>query len=214
MDSKYLIVLFKNKQRYKIIKKYETHNNAISYFTKLMDESNKHPFGVKIQNGKNVSYELGLLELSPSSNKIFKIDEIGRNISMSLEDSDYSMLKIEDYNVPEKIFNLKTNKRIEFSEFVNKHLNGPSFKLVSKLNNKIIIQDDDNFELFSLKSSFDALRFLDSLGSFMVENNKKNCLIVKDTSIEQKKYLYELLTNKGIDKKMLYRSSTTHPKDR
>ena len=33
----------------------------------------------------------------------------------------------------------------------------------------------------------------------MVDNNKKNCLIVKDTSIEQKKYLYELLTNKGTD---------------
>ena len=35
----------------------------------------------------------------------------------------------------------------------------------------------------------------------MVDNNKKNCLIVKDTSTVQRKYLYNLLVENGYDKK-------------
>ena len=38
-------------------------------------------------------------------------------------------------------------------------------------------------------------------------------MIVRDTDISQKKYLYEVLVNQGFDKKMLYRTSTTHLKD-
>jgi hypothetical protein len=67
--------------------------------------------------------------------------------------------------------------------------------------------------LFSLKSVYDAERFLNNLEKYMISNNKKNCLIVKDDSSPQKKYLYEVLSNLGYDKNMLYRKSTTHLKD-
>jgi hypothetical protein len=48
----------------------------------------------------------------------------------------------------------------------------------------------------------------------MISKNQKNCLIVRDSSTEQKKYLYEVLSNVGFDKKMLYRKTTTHLKDK
>lgn len=159
--------------------------------------------------------KLSLIEKSPEKNfPIFKTDEMGRNIIIELDDSDYSILKINEYRIPEKLFNIKDNIKIDMSKILLKYIKGDSLKLVSKLNNKIIIQDDDNFNLFSCKSIYDADRFLNELESHMINSGKRNCIVVKDTDNPQKKYLYEVLTNKGFDKKMLYRSSTTHLKEK
>ena len=43
----------------------------------------------------------------------------------------------------------------------------------------------------------------------MLKNKRLDCIIVSDDSIVQKKYLYELLSSKGISKSILYRKSTT-----
>ena len=43
----------------------------------------------------------------------------------------------------------------------------------------------------------------------MIDNGRMDCLIVSETSKAQKKYLYEILSEMGIDKKLLYRTSTT-----
>ena len=215
MANDYLIVLFKNKVRYKIIKNYKTYKNALNLFNQKLKESDEVLFDVKTENGRNVTYEIALIEKSPEKNfPIFKTDEMGRNIIIELDDSDYSILKINEYRIPEKLFNIKDNIKIDMSKILLKYIKGDSLKLVSKLNNKIIIQDDDNFNLFSCKSIYDADRFLNELESHMINSGKRNCMVVKDTDNAQKKYLYEVLTNKGFDKKMLYRSSTTHLKEK
>jgi hypothetical protein len=213
MNCEYTIILFKNKERYKIIKNYKKHKNAVDFFNKKMKESENVVFDVRTENGKKVKYELAIIE--KTSDKLFsafKIDEIGRNVFINLDDPNYSIIKILDYRVPEKVFDIKKNKRVFFDEFLKRYLRGPGLKVVSKLNNKVIVQDDDNFELLSLKSENDSNRFLENLETYLINNNMKNCMVVKDNSIEQKKYLYNILVNKGYDKKMLYRSSTTHLK--
>ena len=213
MNSEYSIILFKNKERYKIIKNYAKHKNAVDYFNKKMKESDDVVFDVQTENGKKVRYELAILE--KTSDKLFlafKTDEFGRNVFINLDDPGYSIIKISDYNIPEKIFDIKKNQRISFEEFLKKYIKGGSLKVVSKLNNKIIVQEDDKFDLLSLKSEYDSNRFLDNLEKYLINNSLKNCMVVKDNSIEQKKYLYNILVEKGYDKKMLYRSSTTHLK--
>jgi hypothetical protein len=55
----------------------------------------------------------------------------------------------------------------------------------------------------------ESKRFLDTLSDFMINENRIDCIIVTDTSKEQKKYLYDLLSQKGISKQSLYRVSTT-----
>jgi hypothetical protein len=163
----------------------------------------------------DVKYEIALLEKSSSKVvTIFKTDEMGRNIKLDVDNPDYTILKIQEYKIPEKIQNVKTKEREDVNSIIKKYINDSSLKLVSKLNNKIIIQDDDKFNLFSSKSEYDAERFLINLESHMISNNRKNCLIVRDSSTEQKKYLYEVLSNVGFDKKMLYRKTTTHLKDK
>jgi len=215
MNNNYTIILFKNKERYKIIKNYKTYKNALPFFNSKVKESNEVVFDVQTENGRDVNYEIALIE--KTSEKLFPIyrtDEMGRNIPVQLNDPNYAILKIEKYNIPEKVFHISKKQKISSEKLINTYLKGDSLKLVSKLNNKIIIQDEDIYNLFSLKSICDADRFLINLEKYMISNNKSNCLIVKDSSREQKKYLYEILTNLGYNKSMLYRTSTTHLKDK
>lgn len=208
MQYNFSIVLFKNNKRYKIIKKYQTLENSLKKWNSLLDENKNVLFGVKTENGKKVNYELGLIGKGIKE-RITQTDEFGRNVYVNLEDSEYQLIKISEFNLSEKIFDLQKNKRIDYETFIKSYSSTESIQMIFKLNNKIVIQEDDSFNLFSLKSSDDAERFLDCLKN----DNKKNFLLVKDISIEQKKYLYNLLSEKGFNKKMLYRNSTTHLKD-
>ena len=65
------------------------------------------------------------------------------------------------------------------------------------------------YNLFSFKNESESHRFLNSLNLYMIDNGRMDCLIVSETSKAQKKYLYEILSEMGIDKKLLYRTSTT-----
>jgi len=47
------------------------------------------------------------------------------------------------------------------------------------------------------------------LENFLINKKKTNCILVTDSSITQKKYLYSFLESKGISKKSLYKQSTT-----
>lgn len=215
MDSNYLIILFKNKSRYKIIKKYQTYKKCLDYFNFLTNKSNEVIFDVQTENGRDVKYELGLLKRDKKEIlKLFKTDDLGRNISIELNDPDFSLMRIEPYRLDEKIYDINKKQKISVTKLIESNLKSNELKLISKLNNKIIIQEDDKFSLYSTKSSYDAIRLLNSLQEYMINNNKKNCLIVMDTSSEQKKYLYQVLSELGYDKKMLYRNSTTHLKDK
>jgi DNA-binding phage protein len=81
--------------------------------------------------------------------------------------------------------------------------------MISKLKNKFIVQNDDDYKLFSLKNEEDCDRFLDILFN---NNPRKNLIIVKDISTIHRKYLYEILEEKGFTRKQLYTSFTTYPK--
>jgi hypothetical protein len=64
---------------------------------------------------------------------------------------------------------------------------------------------------FTLKNESESERFIDCLSTYFHKIKKSDCLLIKDYSTPQKKYLYELLESKGIDKKILYRKFTTLP---
>lgn len=215
MESQYLIVIFKNKKQYKVIKKYRKIKTADAFFDKIKKESDDIFFSVELENGRDVKYELAILERNDlNSNSVFITDDLGRNIKVELDSSNYSIRKIIKYNYPELITNYDTKERLDGVEFVSKYLKGSNLKLLSKLNNKVLLQDDDKHHLFIYKSIYDAERFLDNLSMYLMKIKKVNSIIVKDTDIAQKKYLYRMLTELGYDKKMLYRVSTTHLKEK
>ena len=96
--------------------------------------------------------------------------------------------------------------------FLNRYLPKVGVKVMSVLNNKVIIQNDDEIRLFSLKSENEAERFIAEISLLFYKNKRGDCLFVTDTSSPQRKYLFQFLESKGFDKKILYRKFTTHPR--
>ena len=82
--------------------------------------------------------------------------------------------------------------------------------MISKLNNKIIIQNNEKIHLFSLKTEEDSNRLIDTLSEYMINQERIDCILIKDVSKEQKKYMYDLLNKNGYDKSILYRKFTTY----
>jgi hypothetical protein len=206
---KYLIVLFKNKERKKIIKKFKTLDRAKKFYESKINDNGIY-FDKKVENGKNCNFELALVETDPDEFENYFIkDDLGRQVKVETDDSRYKIIKISNHKIEDFIYDIQKNKRLNFITFIRNYIPREGIKLVSKLNNKVVIQNDENFFLFSLKSENESKRFLTVLEDYMLSNNRMDCIIVSDDSNRQKKYLYELLNSKGISKSMLYKKSTT-----
>lgn len=207
----YLVVLFKNKERKKIINRFKTFDRAESFYNKKMEENKSVIFETKIENARPCDYELCLLKRNDDDfEKLFIRDDFGRQILVDLDDPEYKIMKVSKYKVPEKIFDVNQNKKITTEEFVKKYLPKNSIKLISRLNNKVAVQNDNDVKLFSLKDEDESRRFLESLNDYLIDSGRGDSIIVIETSKPQKKYLYEILSEMGFSKQSLYRRSTTY----
>lgn len=208
----YSVILFKNNKKKKILKSFITENKAKEYYERKLTESSNVLFKVRFENGKECDYKLALVSKQSPSEQIFYTDEFGRNIIINPKvDEEKYIIKIKDYSIEEKIFDLNKNIKITTSELIKNYLDNKNFYMISKINNKVVIQNDLDVKLFSCKTEYESQRFLENL---QMVSEVKNFMIVFDVSSAQKKYLYEILSEFGFDKQMLYRKSTTHPKEK
>ena len=211
----YIVVLFKNKIRKKIINKFITYKRAITFFEKIVKLNENVIFNKEVENTKICNFELALIEYS--SNRLvpmYLTDEMGRNIRVKIEDPNLTISKIVPYKIEDSIFDIQKKDKITSQTLLTRYFRGDGLKMVSSLNNKIIVQKDDELFLFSLKSESESSRFIDCLSNHFLKIKRGDCLFVKDYSSAQRKYLYNLLESKGIDKKILYRKFTTHPRSK
>lgn len=211
----YLIVLFDNKVKQKIVKKYITFKNAKQYFEKCLIESDEVIFEQIIKNGKVCNYELGLVEMSSKQLvPVYITDEMGRNVKVKLENSGMTLVNISKYRIEEEIYDINKKEKISVNLLIRRYLKKDNIKMVSSLNNKIVIQNEDEYFLFSLKNKEESSRFLDCLSNYFFKIKRGDCIFVKDSSSAQRKYLFTILESKGFDKKMLYRKFTTFPRSK
>jgi hypothetical protein len=210
MVDKFIIVLFKNKLKKKIINKFKTFKKAKNFYDDLLNKSENVIFDKKWENAVECKYDIALLEKNGINEIIYTTDELGRNIKVNLEDDNYTFRKITPYKLEEKIYDLQLNRRISISELIKKYLSGLGIKLISSLNNKIVIQQDDNFSIFSTKNTEESHRLVDSLTKHFINIGRSDFIFVKDIDSAQRAYLYKILDEKGFDKKMLYRTKTTY----
>ncbi len=175
-----------------------------------MSNNNNIIFEKKIQNTNEVNYELGLLTNNSKIQKsLFITDEMGRNNIVNLDDPDYIFLKIKKYKIEEKIFDWQKKIKITFNEFILNYCNNFDLKNIFTLNNKLCLQVEYDVFIFSLKDKSESKRFLDVIEYYFIDNKRFDGIFVKDTSITQRKWLYDVLETKGFDKKKLYRIKTT-----
>lgn len=212
MNRNYLIVLFKNKKKRKIINSYTTEVRAKKRFDELI-KNNKIVFEKLVENATPVDYEIGLLTNTTNVQKsLFITDELGRNNPVNLENPDYVFLDLKKYSVEETIFDWQTQNKISFDELVSVYCNNAELKNIFTLHNKICIQLDSDISLFSLKDKTDSERLLNVIEEYFYNNKRLDAIFVRDVSSAQRKWLYNLLVQKGYDKKRLYRLKTTFSK--
>lgn len=208
----YLVVIFKDKRKKRLIKKFVTLTNAKKLYSKMKKQSDEVIFEKLYEDGTIVDYELGIVEMSSKQLlPVYITDEMGRNVKVKLEDEGMTLFEICTYRQEEKIYDNQKKKKINVSTFISSYLKTDSLKMVFSLNNRIIVQNDDHFSIFTLKNSEESSRFLNCISTYFVKLNRKDCLFVKDTSSAQKKYLYDLLEKNGFQKSMLYRRFTSVP---
>jgi len=211
MKDNFLVVLFKDKLKKKIINKFITQKKASEFYKKLLQKSEKVIFEKSFENGVPSEYELALIsKKNGKTENVFIKDSMGRQKRVELEDDEYTILKISNYKLADKILDLSNNKKITCEDFIKKYLPKNNITMVSSLNNKIVVQNDDRLNLFTLKTISDSWNFIDSLSKYFLTENRNDCIFVKDISTTQRKYLYELLVEKGYSKSYLQRHSTTH----
>ena len=208
----YLVVLFKDKKKKKIINKFVTFSRAKQFYDKLMEESNNIIFNVEMENGVDCKYELGIVEMSSKQLvPVYMTDEFGRHSRVKLDSEDMTLFQISLFKKEEKIYDVSKKKKITINQLIKTYLKGDGLKLISSLNNKIVVQEDEKINLFTLKSESEASRFIDCLSSHFFKIKRGDCLFVKDHSSAQRKYLFDMLESYGVNKKILYRKFTTLP---
>ena len=203
--------MFKDKKSKRIIKKYLTEKKCEEKFNQLIDRSNNLYFDVQYENGKKCSFDLGIIsDETETQPPIYRTDEMGRNEKIFI-DGDYGCVikRMERYRLEEKIYDWQTDKRISFSRFIKTYLSGFDMKTISTLHNKLVIQEDEKFYLFSLKNIADSYRLLDCIEKYMREKGRTEALLVRDVSTIQRKWFYDVLVNYGFNREKLYRQTTT-----
>jgi len=209
----YFVVLFKNKKKKKIIKKFITYKKSKSFYDSEMNKSNLVIFDTLVENGHPCNYELGLVSTNSSiDHPLYTKDDLGRNIRVFMENENMHLIEVRPYKKEETLFDIKNNKKITSKTLIKNYLNTNNLKIIYSLNNKIIIQNDNDFNIFSLKTESETFRFLDCISNFLINENRMDCLVVKDNSTHQRKYLIKLLSDNGFNKNLLYRKCTTYTK--
>jgi len=157
---------------------------------------------------------LGLLTNQSAYQKsLFTTDDLGRNNMVKIEgESDYIFLDIKSYDIEERIYDWQTDDRITYDEMISTYCKKNTLKNISTLNNKLIIQIDEVFYLFSLKNSEDSVRLLQTMENDFMLSGRRDAFFVRDMSTVHRKWMYNLLENYGFDRKKLYRQNTTYSK--
>lgn len=211
----YIVVLFKNKTKKKIIKKFITFNRAKLFYDNLIKQSQEVIFDVEIEAGKECKYEIGLVEMSGKQLvPVYMTDEFGRSVKVKLDEEGMTLFQIAPYKKEELIYDVKESKKITVQELIKKYLRGDGMKMISVLNNKIVVQQEEKFYLFTLKTEQESARFVDCLSLHFFKIKRGDCLFVKDYSSAQRKYLYGILESNGFSKSVLYRKFTSLPQSK
>tara|TARA_R100001443_G_scaffold117059_1_gene139716 strand:+ start:285 stop:920 length:636 start_codon:yes stop_codon:yes gene_type:complete len=205
--NKYKIVLFKNGERTKVFFSSNSKKSILKKYNKLIEEK-KPKFITEYVSRKKVMFELAIITTEKSDKSIFVKDSVGRTKKVSLGESSYHIIKLLPYWKEEKIYDHQSKNKLSFASLLDIYLTGNDFKQIFSLNNKLVIQKDEIFNLFSLKTVSDAQRLLGTIELEFIDNGRYECLFVRDTDTIQRKQLYDILTNVGYSRNFLRKQFT------
>jgi len=205
--NKYKIVLFKNGERSKVLFSSNNKKSILEKYTKFIEEK-KPKFIMEYISRKKIMFELAVVTKESTENTLYVKDSVGRTKEVALNDSEYKFIKMLPYWKEEKIYDHSLKTKVSFSTVMENYLVDNSFKQVFTLNNKVVVQKDETFNVFSLKTVSDAIRLLTVIELEFLNNGRYDCLFVTDNSTVQRKQLYNLLENNGYNRDFLRKQYT------
>ena len=205
--NKYKIVLFRNGERVKCFFSSNRLDSVQNKYNELISEK-KPKFIVEYLSRKKVRFELGIVTTEDVGDDVYLKDDMGRTKTVGVSGDEYSMLKLIPYWREEFIYNHQTQSKVSYCEVIDTYLPKDGFKQVFTINNKLVIQNDNEFKMFSLKTVSDAARLIDLIEFDLLDEIRVDCLFVRDTNTVQRKQLYTLLESAGYDRAFLRKQYT------
>lgn len=208
MKKKYLIILFRNKKRRRVVHSCMKRTVIYEHWRELRTQK-KPPF-VKVYSGdkrkEEQHYELALVFKNNRWVKdVWVKDSLGRNIPAIIEDEKYRIKEIIPYWEEELVYDYQTKKRIRYHEMMNQITPITEIAQIFKLNNKMFVQIDDNVKVFGTKNLSDTDRLFDIVKEELIIKKRGNFIFVKDITTHQRKLLYNLLETKGFTRRQLFK---------
>jgi len=207
MLKKYKIILLQNNVPKKTLFSSNVKRTTYNKFSKFIN-SKKPLFYRKYVKRKFCQFELAIFSKENNGSTFYRKNSLGKNVEVIIDLPNYYMVEFSDYWCEELIYDHQTKSRIPLDTLITSYLPKKNFKQVFSLNNKLIIQNEDNFKMFSLKNVDDCSRLLDIIKKIFIDSGRIDCLFVPDTSTAQRKQLYEILETKGFSRKFLYKQYT------
>ena len=207
-NKKFYIIVFNNGKKKRILFKSNIYRTTKEKY-KTLTKKTTSIFPINVLAKEKADLELGLLTTDErKTRQIYRKDILGRNIKLEMGDGYMYFIDLKKYNQEEKIYDHQKQKRIEALELISSYIPQKKITQIFTLNNKLIVQVDDSFKLFSLKNVVESKRLIDCIENYLLDEGYGNCLFIKDFSTIQRKQLYRILEENGFDRKMLYKHYT------
>lgn len=204
-DKKYIIVLFSNRKKRRVLFKSNNLNNTKKKYKEFL-EKEKPLFPQVFRNKTKVNYEVAIVTtVNHNIPELFTKDDIGRINKAEFQSDVHYFLDIQPYEISEKLWDFQDDIYIDAETLYSKIKKGNLFKQVFTLNNKIFVQIDDKVKGYGLKNIEDCQRLFNILRNHSINESLGNIMYVQDISTAQRKDLYILLQKNGFPKESLYR---------
>jgi|TARA_R110000744_G_scaffold345011_1_gene450414 hypothetical protein len=207
MLKKYKIILLQNSVPKKTLFTSNVKRTTFHKFHKFLG-SKKPLFNRKYVKRKFCQFELAIFSKENNNSSVYRKDSLGKNVMVDIDIPNYYIMELIPYWSEEFIYDHEVKSRISLDVLIGSYLPKKNFKQVFSLNNKLIIQTDDNFKMFSLKNVSDCGRLLSIIKELFISEGRVDCLFVPDSSTAQRKQLYKLLEDSGVNRKFLYKQYT------
>ena len=206
----YLIVLFNGSKKQRVLYRSNIKSTVDKKYADLLKKSIKF-FPRTNLNKKKCEFEVILLKKGDDKNKLTHVkDSLGRNVPYNITGGDYVILEANSFEIEELIYDHQTKKRIESTFLIENYLPQEEHNLLNvfTINNKLVIRNDDEIKIFSLKNIEDCRRLLDNIRRKFTDEGRINCIFTKDLSTTQRKEIYNLLESQGFSRSFLYKHYT------
>ncbi len=211
----YRIIISCNNKKKKVVFK----NNDLSFITKKyfkLKDNNKVLCPVEhiaYKKVKPVKYEIILMKLREKNDTPFiDRDEFGRTTEIEDKNKKWTILYKDDYFYEEKFTLFNYKQRLTTIEIIKNILlkNNKTIlvKQVNYINNKVLIHQNNDFDIITCKCVKDAERLYNTLYEFYNSNKLKNIIFTGKIS-KNKNQVYKSIQEKtGWDEFKMYRTKS------